>query len=295
MSHPFWVVCFCRLFIWTLAVEHWNQIFPVCYFNDLIGFTMNYQQLSTMLNYLFFVVKMLLYYAPHTSDNLGRHIFYRIEWRHQNEGWDTSMTSQISGSSATYWPAHYVNIFTRAIIVEEKVIEGQRIFFDGVWNKRSPAGFIIAVWRILDGVESNIEFPHYRFNEISDQSDIFSVAMEVDEASFWLPTFLGWNLDVRYLFAVLNRCAFTRRNLRIIILTSLYDRHVTPRSYEGLGEGKITQLHSQQATSQRQQARILAIDFPKHLKHPLILLNIINVWTYIIHLYHDFLPTFEIR
>jgi len=78
------------------------------------------------------------------------------------------MASEIWSPTAAYRPAHNIYIFSRTVIVEEKIIEGQGVFFDGIGNERSPASFIVAVGRVLDSIEGDVEFSHQRLNEISN-------------------------------------------------------------------------------------------------------------------------------
>lgn len=129
------------------------------------------------------------------------------------------MSSEIRRATAAYRSAHNINILSRSVI-EQKVIEGKRIFFDGVGDERSPAGLIVTVGWILYRVESDIEFSDYGFDEISHQADIFGIAVEIEKTFFGLPALFRRYLHVGNFFAVLVRWECTSRNFRMMILTS---------------------------------------------------------------------------
>ena len=78
---------------------------------------------------------------------------------------------------------------------------------------------ISAVGRILNSVESHIEFLNQRFKKHTDQVDIFSIAMEVDKATFGLSTSWGGNLEIGNGLVVLSLKSSTASKVRYTRLT----------------------------------------------------------------------------
>lgn len=124
---------------------------------------------------------------------------------------------------------------------------------------------------IFDRVKGYIELFDQWLQEKTDNANVLSIPMEVDEAFLRSAAFLSRYLDKRDCLSILNKSNSTAVNLEKDVLTGP-SWIAAPSGRRGeRGAGNIRQLHSQHRISQNTQLKHPAKDLQSQLQPSLIL------------------------
>ncbi len=130
---------------------------------------------------------------PHQS---SRHFFDRIEGRHKYKEGNLFMGCQKGGSPWADRSTHHKDILLcPAHLTLEELVKIETILFDGIRDKCAREGGVLSVRRVLNCIEGNVSLCNDWLEEVADWSNVFCIAMEVNEALFGFPALIRGDFE----------------------------------------------------------------------------------------------------